>query len=211
MTEISTMSNGPINRQEAFEFAAQEHKAALAEYAADSQRSLESVRAANISGAEALKAATLINGGAAVAILAFIGHLASINAKPPVVMDFAKPLRSFVVGALLGVVASGVTYLAHMFYIGSLTREFQSKEARREDNETLAVSKHKASVRWGRIGRVVNLVVMALVAASLFSFAYGCYIAYRAFESGITSPTRLSAQSNLEMYKDFGRLYNDLL
>ncbi len=181
------MSEGPINRQEAFEMAAEEHKAALAEYVADSQRASESVKAGNLSGAEAIRAATLINGGAAVAMLAFIGHLASIQAKSTVIMDFAGPLRLFVIGVLLGSVASGVTYLAHTFYLGSLIREFRSKEARRDDNETLAELKQKASIRWGRVGRSINLVAVLLVAASLFCFAYGCCVAYRAFESGIAT------------------------
>ena len=187
----------PLDRREAFEMAAEEHKAALAEYAADTQRSLESVRAGNESGTEAIKATTLINGGAAVAMLAFVGHLASIQAKATVIMGFAEPLRLFVAGALLGVVASGVTYLAHVFYIGSLTREFRSKEAKREGDETLASVRHNASVRWGRIGQGINFIVVLIVVASLFCFAFGCYIAYRAFESGIPLHSTGPALTNL--------------
>jgi hypothetical protein len=88
----------PVNRREAFEMAAEEHKTTLAEYATDAQRSLESVRAGNESGTEAIKATTFINGGAAVAMLAFIGHLASIQAKAAAITGFARPLLWFVVG-----------------------------------------------------------------------------------------------------------------
>lgn len=179
----------PLDRREVFAIVAEEHKAALAEYAADTQRSLESFRAGNESGTEAIKAATLINGGASVAMLAFIGHLASIQAKAAVIMGFAEPLRLFVMGALLGVVASGVTYLAHMFYIGSLTREFRSKEAKREGDEKLASIKHKASVRWGHVGQGINFIAILTVVAALLCFGFGCYIAYRAFESGIAPTT----------------------
>src|SRR5438128_5691304 len=101
----------PLDRREAFEIATEEHKSALAEYAADTERALESVRAGNASGREALRAITLINGGAAVAMLAFIGHLASTSASPTMIINFAKPLRLFVIGTLLSVIASGVTYL----------------------------------------------------------------------------------------------------
>jgi hypothetical protein len=52
----------------------------LAAYGANTSRSLQAVEAGNKAGAESIKAVTLINGGATVALLAFIGHLASISA-----------------------------------------------------------------------------------------------------------------------------------
>ena len=176
----------PLDRQEAFQIAAEEHKSALAEYAADVQRTLESVRAANESGSEAIKAATLINGGAAVAMLAFVGHLASIQAVATVIMGFAKPLRLFVVGTLLGVVASGLTYLAQSFFTASLVRDLKSKEAKREDQESLATRHDAASVTWRRIGQVTNFTAVLTVVAALVCFSLGCYVAYQAFQSGIT-------------------------
>jgi len=177
----------PLDRREVFEIAAERHKAELAEYGVDAQRSFESVRAANQSGAEAIKAATLINGGAAVAMLAFIGHLASIQAEAAVIMSFAKPLRLFVVGALLGVVASGVTYFSQSCYGLSLDREFRSKEAKWENKKDIAAKKHIASVRWRWAGKVINFLAVSAVVAALYCFAGGCCAAYRSFESGFTS------------------------
>jgi len=60
-----------VQRQQAIDLAA---------YAASTSRSLEATRAGNAAGTEALRAVTLLNGGAAVALLAFISHLASIGA-----------------------------------------------------------------------------------------------------------------------------------
>jgi hypothetical protein len=175
----------PLDRREAFEIAAAEHKSALAEYAADTERTFEAVRAGNASGREALRAITLINGGAAVAMLAFIGHLASTSANPTIIINFAKPLRLFVIGTLLSVVASGVTYLAQRAWFAALKCEFESKEAKRDDDQILAANKTRVSKRWVRVGECTNLIVISLGAAALFCFAYGCYIAYRVFESGI--------------------------
>jgi hypothetical protein len=177
----------PLDRREAFEIAAQEHKSALAEYGVDAQRAMESVRRANESGAEAIKAGTLINGGAAVAMLAFIGHLAAIQARPAVIVAFAKPLRLFVLGTLLGVVASGVTYFAQSFFTASLIRELRSKEAKRDDDESLSALHRKASSRWQYAGHAINWIAVLAVSAALFCFAFGCYVAYRTFESGFTS------------------------
>jgi hypothetical protein len=175
----------PVIRREIFELAAEEHKSALAVYAADSQKALESVRAANASGLEALKATTFVNGGAAVAMLAFVGHLASIHASSATISGFASPLRLFVLGVLLGVAATGVTYLTHGAYLAALRREFAGKEAENNEHEGLAVSHRKAAARWSRGGRVINFTVILLVIGSLFCFAYGSFTAYQAFQFGI--------------------------
>jgi hypothetical protein len=176
------MSNhAPSNRDE----ADQQLRIDLAEYEADTQRSLESIKSGNASGLEAIKAGTLINAGAAVAVLAFIGHLASIHASGAVIMNFARPLRLFVAGALLGVVASGVTYLVRRIDFVSLKREFASKEARRGGNQGLATSNHESSIKWARAAEALNVIVILIVAASLVCFSRGCYTAYCVFESGI--------------------------
>jgi hypothetical protein len=187
------MSNHvPRNPEE----AEQQLRIDLAEYEADIQRSLEALKSSNASGLEAIKASTLINGGAAVAVLAFIGHLASIHADASVIMNFARPLRLFVAGALFGVVASGVTYLVRRIDFVSLKREFTSKEARRGGNEDLAAADHESSVKWGWWAEGLNFIVILIVAASLVCFGCGCYTAYRVFESGITTPPAPPAWTN---------------
>jgi hypothetical protein len=66
-------------------------------------------------GQAALKSMFLINGGAAVAVLAFAGHLAtSTGAKA--VQTLALPLVCFVFGLILVTIASGLTYLAQRAY-----------------------------------------------------------------------------------------------
>lgn len=67
-------------------------RASLAQYDADVQTSLEATKAANKSAADALRAVTLLNGGAAVAMLAFIGHLASTRVDPLTLDLLKRPL-----------------------------------------------------------------------------------------------------------------------
>jgi uncharacterized membrane protein YvlD (DUF360 family) len=84
---------------------------------ANMQWPLEMFRAGTTTGAEAIKAAILINGGAAVAVLAFISHLTK-----PEVARFAVPLFLFVGGVFASAVASGVTYLVHWCYVAGWNR-----------------------------------------------------------------------------------------
>ena len=60
-----------------------------------------------------------MNGGGAVALLAFIGHLAAN--KPEFVSIFADAMAPFVLGVLSITVASGFTYLSQWLYYSEQT------------------------------------------------------------------------------------------
>lgn len=61
---------------------------------------------------EALKAAALVNGGSAAAMLAFIG-----TGRQPVTLDTIRGLELFVAGLLVAAAATAVAYLAQFFYL----------------------------------------------------------------------------------------------
>ena len=69
-------------------------------------------RSASDSAVEAYKASLLINGGAAVALLAMAGHALTIPGGPAVVRDLVRPLACFVVGTLCAAVTTGAAYVA---------------------------------------------------------------------------------------------------
>src|SRR5512146_1019063 len=71
---------------------------------------LEMFRSVITSGQGAIKSSFLLNGGSAVAMLAFIAHLAEFNAGK--VPEFAACLLPFAFGVLAIVVTSGCTYLS---------------------------------------------------------------------------------------------------
>ncbi|MCP1418478.1 hypothetical protein J3D47_002721 [Pseudomonas laurylsulfativorans] len=78
---------------------------------------LEMFRTVIQSGQNAVKTALLMNGGASVALLAFIGKLTEVQqARIPV---FAEPLTFFVLGVLAIVITAGSTYLSQWFYAAS--------------------------------------------------------------------------------------------
>ncbi len=60
----------------------------------------------------------MINGGAALAILAFVGQIAGkpLNGLGPVVEGALDSLMWFVMGALFGVITAGLSYLAQLAF-----------------------------------------------------------------------------------------------
>ncbi|MCE5194928.1 MAG: hypothetical protein LLF28_05650 [Nitrospiraceae bacterium] len=78
---------------------------------------LEMFRSVIQSGQNAIRSSFLLNGGAAVAMLAFIGKLTENQAAK--IPAFAPSLTIFVIGVLAITVTSGITYLCQWFYAGN--------------------------------------------------------------------------------------------
>ena len=76
------------------------------------------IRAGLEFGLTALKAAMLINGAAAIAILAFLGALASGELEFVVVTRFARALLLFVLGTLIAAFSAGSGYLSQYHSLG---------------------------------------------------------------------------------------------
>ena len=127
----------------------EEHKSSHA-------HSVEMFRSVIAAGQNALRTSFLMNGGSSVAMLAFIGHLAT-NA-PSKVQLFASSLTIFVVGVLIAAVASGITYLSQWFYAGNKTWKEKT-------------------------GFVLNIVAIILGVGSYVVFAYGISEAYDVFNN----------------------------
>ena len=101
-----------------FEASLEEYKAKLQKWNEDHKshnaQSLELIRAAISSGQNALRTSFLMNGGASVAILAFIGHLAAVDSTR--IPDFAQSLTWFVSGVFAIGAASGATYASQWLF-----------------------------------------------------------------------------------------------
>lgn len=78
------------------------------------ESNLEMFRSVISAGQNAIRSSFLLNGGTAVALLAFIGHLAT--SKPEMVATFAGVLHPFAFGVLAITVTSGFTYLSQWLY-----------------------------------------------------------------------------------------------
>jgi len=115
---------------------------------------LEMFRSVILAGQNALKTAFMMNGGATVALLAFLGKLSDQHQDKIAV--FSSSLVVFVIGVVAITMASGSTYLSQWFYAGSEL--------------------------WKRkIGFCLNILAIALGLASYGFFIWGTVRAYKAF------------------------------
>ena len=116
--------------------------------------SLESFKAVIAAGQNATRTMILINGGASVAMLAFLGHLARIGSNS--IPAYANCLLPFALGTLIGGLVSGGTYLAQFLFGGKGERARSA-------------------------GHVVNYAVIALGMASFVAFGLGAWWTYETF------------------------------
>lgn len=144
------------------------------QYPARAAIGLELFKSANETGFAAIKASLFVNGGSAVAVLALIGHLASVAGTAVSIESFAMPLAIFVAGVWCSAVAYGVTYLAARSGQSAAREELSDEE--REQKKSMV--------------RVINGFAIALVVGSLLLFTFGCVTGYRAILdlSSKTSP-----------------------
>ena len=130
-----------------------ENEANLAQHRATIDVGLEHFQSVIQTGQAALRSAILINGGAAVALLAFLGRIWETEPSQTVVVGLPTSLLGFVFGVLAAAVASGTTYLAQ-FVLGE---------------------------NWIKTGHTMNIISILLVIVSYGLFVFGGYTAYEAF------------------------------
>lgn len=127
--ELQELVNKTPENVAAGEAAMEEYRAHLTAWVSSSQhqheKSLEMLRAVITVGQSALKSALLINGGAAVALLAFIGKIWGGVDTQPVLGALAIALICYVAGVLSAAMASGATYFSQAGYSDEFGRASQ--------------------------------------------------------------------------------------
>ena len=141
----------------------------LAEFEAENERNLvdrkvvlESVFAY---GQMAIRSAMVINGGAAIAILAFIGNLWSRSFPQDALAPLANAMAAFPFGALAAAAAAGVTYACQYCY----------------------------SRPWMKTAYVFHALSILMVVASLGLFGIGVWNSYEAFSVQLSGTPKTSA------------------
>lgn len=123
----------------------------LEEYRADRAMDREMAKATCAAGQGALKATIIINGGASVALLAFISNTWISNADA--IAGLAGALIFYVAAVLCGAVAAGATYISQFAW----------------------------GYEWPKTAHIVNLLTVLIGIGSYVLFALGTYHAYQAF------------------------------
>jgi hypothetical protein len=122
-----------------------------------------SVNAAVTFAGAAIKGLLIINGGAAVAIIAFLGHLSDNPAAGPAkIAALAPALIAFGWGALLGAMVAALAYLSQLFFSQHVATEARCSLI---------------------LGEVFRWTAVAVAAAGYVVFAIGLYTAVAAFQS----------------------------
>lgn len=132
-------------------------------YRAQCKSNLEMFKSTILSGQNALKTGLLLNGGAAIAVLAFIGNIA--NNHKYMLPDLAGALVWFALGALIMGIAAFLTY--------AVQRIYQKSENFKDI--------------WQQRGDILNWVIVVLGIIAIVFFYVGARYAY----SGITSKKQL--------------------
>ena len=130
------------------------HKAQQLQSKHQHEDRLEMFRSIITFGQGAIKSIFLLNGGASVAFLAFLGHFMSSGKES--VDNFFFCLFIFASGALVAAMISGFTYLSQWFYDGS--KAWRKK-----------------------LGFCLHIACIALGIASYMLFAWGLFATYSAF------------------------------
>jgi len=142
--------------------SAHAEKLQLAQYQMIGDSQLEGFRHTHISGQSALRAGMVMNGVAATAALAFLGHLTASAAQVEPLL-FSGPMKMFLFGVLAAGVAFGATYLS--YFLGS--------------------------IQWVRWSTVANFLAWGLTIASYVLFGVGAWTLSESFSSvllGATAP-----------------------
>jgi hypothetical protein len=143
------------------EAAMEAYKADLSAWVSSRQQEhetdLEMLRSVIATGQSALKSSLLINGGASVAILGFIGSVWSDQKTTVMLPSLSISLLFFVWGVLLAAVAAGATYVTQAGY----GREFGPKSQ--------------------AIGRFAHVLSVLGVVGAYTLFGLGAWRAYLAF------------------------------
>jgi hypothetical protein len=114
----------------------------------------------------AIRGTVLLNGGGAVALLAFMAEFSKAQC-----VDLSGPLRLFVFGAVLAVLSAGTSYIGQTFFTFNAGSSWLNAVAPSKEAENKAFA-------WGAGGIVCQVVGMALVAAAIVCFWEGCHQAF---------------------------------
>jgi hypothetical protein len=129
------------------------YQGALAEYDVKNKYRLEMLKATIDAGREALNAIVLINGGAVIALLGFLGAVISKQFPASLGLRLTTPLLQFGLGVLLGALGFGARYLSQACYAGAKDRA----------------------------GQILTLLAIIVVLAAYGIFGMGIYGAYQSF------------------------------
>jgi len=125
----------------------------------------------------ALKSAILINGGAAIALLAFIGNIWSIEIDKHTVGSLVLSVSQFAYGALAAATGAGLRYLSQDFYAQSFQKMISAYTESLKTGNPVSTPENKSE----KIGNCFKYVAIFLAVFAYIFFYMGIKNAGDAF------------------------------
>jgi len=126
ISEIEKALEFPAKKITTMEADVEKYKAAAARVLSiqsqEFERNMEVFRSCIMAGQSALKSIILINGGASVAVLSFMGVVVGKAEAPQAISFLSFSLLLFAIGVFFASVASGFTYLAQVSHADKAVR-----------------------------------------------------------------------------------------
>jgi len=145
------------------------YKCELEKWKTDTQCSMIRYQQVNMQGQAAMKAALLINGGASVAVLAFIGTAMNNDTNSLLLLKLCSSMLMFIAGVLSVAFAIGVSYLAGF------------ADARETETDT-----DQSGKKTFRLWSILNTVAIILVVFGYMWFIAGSLNTYCAFRNSLS-------------------------
>ena len=165
---LAAVERQETNAPQASQWADLENKTRIANADRKSAMDLEMFKSVLATGKTALTTAILVNGGASVALLAFLANVSVKTEMVARVPALAGALMWFVFGVLSAACATGMTYLTQSTYANAL---YAGGDLR------------SIGPVWRLLGRIGNPTTVILVFSSYLMFAIGSYGAYLSFRA----------------------------
>lgn len=155
-----TKGEGQYNQETQLAVFKAQHESNLEHYKAQQQVNLATYTAINDYAQIALKTVILINGGASISLLAFIGNIWTKGINKSAVESLTNSIAFFAFGVLIAAVATAFGYFTQFCY---------------------STSQYSKNKKWQIAGYVIHILALVLVIGAYCFFALGIYYAYDAF------------------------------
>jgi len=157
--------NEQQSHEEMLEILKATHQLQIERFKLVANANFESFRSVNAAGANAAKSGMIINGGAAVALLAFVGNIWNKNPNVGTITEIAYGILFFCSGVFLAAFCTGITYIAQYCFSNV------------DDDE------NDKNYKWQMAGNIFNILAILTGFAALLFFCFGCYSAFEAIIS----------------------------
>nr|WP_310616674.1 hypothetical protein [Pantoea cypripedii] len=159
LTYLRGINTDSFNEKPDFELEGMKHnnQSAIEMFKVNNAIQLEAFKSTIAVGANACRAFMVMNGGAAIALLAFLGNIWNKSSNPDASKAIALSLVVFCLGVLASGVCAGMTYFAQFSFGSSQLGQIKP---------------------WLWAGRITNALAILSGIASLIAFGYGANSAF---------------------------------